>query len=321
MISSHDVPWLPVRPRGRPRSSAISSVATHTTYAELGERVAMLSNAFAQMGVRAGDRIAYLGPTTQQALESFYASLALQVSHVPLDPSMSPAMITTVADDTSMIAVVVDPSHHDHIALLSRRQIVLTSGDIPDALCEPLDYEAFIATGTAGGSRRNPLPGDPGVLMPAHPTGAAPVSYDHAAVAHNLAGVASMLHLSDRDTVLLATAAHVHPWSGWLGAATLSRGGHVVISEATSAAEILDDLVDSGAAVTALRAEVLRLMTACVRWAAPGWVGPRRILCVDPPDEHLVRAWRDRGTELVDVTSGMPSSSPTTEAPLTGVAC
>ncbi|KQR98496.1 hypothetical protein ASG12_08630 [Williamsia sp. Leaf354] len=322
MITSNDVPWVPVGPRGRPGSVAISSSGTTTSYGRLVERVTALSAAFAQVGVRAGDRIAFLGPTTQHAVETFYASLALGASHVPLDPAVPPAMTTTVAEDTSMIAVVVDPVHHDHIGLLSRRQIVLTSGRIPDALCEPLDYEAFMATGTGEAWRRNPLPGDPGVLMPAHPTGAAPVGFDHATVAGNVATMASLLDIDDEDTVAVATHAHTHPWSGWLGAAALSRGAHLLITDSLTVAGVLDDLVDSGAAVTALRASTLRAMTTCARWSSPGWSGPRRILCVDHPDERLVLAWRERGTELVDVTCGLPTDVEAGDGPpLIGVAC
>ncbi|MGJ0121090.1 AMP-binding protein [Williamsia sp. MIQD14] len=322
VITSNDGSWAPVGPRGRPGSVAISASGVRTTYADLAARVTALRNAFTQVGVRRGDRIAYLGPTTTHAIETFYASLALGASHVPLDPDMSPVMITTIAEDTSMIAVVVDPAHHDHIALLSRRQIVLTSGPIPVALCEPLDYEAFLATGTVHGHERSPSPGDPGVLMPAHPTGAAPVAFDHGMVAHNVSEMATMLDIDERDSILVATHAHTHPWSGWLGAAALSRGAHLLITGSTSVAGVLDDLIDGRSAVTALRADTLRAMTACSRWASPGWVGPRRILCVDHPDEHLVRAWSERGTELVDVTRGMPSPvAALDDPPLRGVAC
>lgn len=322
VITSNDVPWVPVGPRGRPRSVAISASGTTTTYTELVERVAALSTAFAQVGVRTGDRVAYLGPTTPHAVETFYASLALGADHVPLDPAMPPAMTASVAEDTSMIMVVVDPLHHDHIGPLSRRQIVLTSGRIPDALCEPLDYEAFLATGTRDTPPRRPLPGDPGVLMPAHPTGAAPVAFDHATVAGNIAELASLLEIDDEDTVAVATHAHTHPWSGWLAAAALSRGAHLLITDSRTVPGVLDDLVDSRAAVTALRANTLRAMTTCARWSSRGWFGPRRILCVDHPDDGLVRAWRERGTELVDVTRGLPTDvEPGHGPPLTGVAC
>src|SRR5690554_4553193 len=55
------------------------------TYAELNERVNRLSHGLHKLGVRKGDRVAYLAPNSVEMLEGFYGVFQLGAVIVPLN--------------------------------------------------------------------------------------------------------------------------------------------------------------------------------------------------------------------------------------------
>lgn len=80
------------------------------TYAEYGERVDRLSHALTGLGVRAGDRVAFLGPNSHQLLEAYYAVPQMGAILMPLNIRLTPSDFEYMLNDAEAGAIIVDRS-------------------------------------------------------------------------------------------------------------------------------------------------------------------------------------------------------------------
>jgi fatty-acyl-CoA synthase len=78
------------------------------TYAELSERVDRAARALAAAGVRAGDRVAYLGPNHPAFVETLFATGALGASFVPLNTRLAAPELAYILADCGAAALVCD---------------------------------------------------------------------------------------------------------------------------------------------------------------------------------------------------------------------
>src|SRR6185295_18618460 len=69
---------------------AVVDGALRLTYAQFFERCDKWSAALQQLGVKAGDRVAYIAPNTHAQLESFYAVPQIGAVLVPINYRLSP---------------------------------------------------------------------------------------------------------------------------------------------------------------------------------------------------------------------------------------
>src|SRR6185295_9764300 len=69
---------------------AVVDGALRLTYAQFFERCDKWSGALQQLGVKAGDRVAYIAPNTHAQLESFYAVPQIGAVLVPINYRLSP---------------------------------------------------------------------------------------------------------------------------------------------------------------------------------------------------------------------------------------
>src|SRR5690242_18916807 len=68
-----------------PDQEAVADGELRLTYAQFGDRCDRWSSAMRQLGVRQGDRVAYIAPNTHAQLESFYAVPQLGAVLVPIN--------------------------------------------------------------------------------------------------------------------------------------------------------------------------------------------------------------------------------------------
>src|SRR5262245_18368734 len=85
---------------------AIVSGDTRLTYAALAERVDRLTNALWEQGIRAGDRVAYLGPNAPEFLETLFAVGALGAIFVPLNLRLAPAELAYQLGDSGACLLI-----------------------------------------------------------------------------------------------------------------------------------------------------------------------------------------------------------------------
>src|SRR5215210_17615 len=75
------------------------------TYREYAERCNQLSNALAGLGVRRGERVAWLGYNSHQLLEAYYGVVQMGAVLLPLNIRLTPHEIAFILNDSESVAV------------------------------------------------------------------------------------------------------------------------------------------------------------------------------------------------------------------------
>ncbi|WP_433469292.1 acyl-CoA synthetase [Spirillospora sp. CA-128828] len=103
--------WPVRRARKTPQAAALVHEGRMLTYADLPARVARLAHALRGLGVRHGDRVAYLGPNHPSFLETLFATGMLGGIFVPLNTRLAGPEIAYQLDDSGTSVLVHGPSH------------------------------------------------------------------------------------------------------------------------------------------------------------------------------------------------------------------
>ena len=75
------------------------------TYGEYAERSDRLSNALASLGVRRGERVAWLGYNSHELLEAYYGVVQMGAVLLPLNIRLTPQEIAFILNDSETVAV------------------------------------------------------------------------------------------------------------------------------------------------------------------------------------------------------------------------
>lgn len=114
-----------------PDKTAVIDGDVRLTYRQLGERVNRLSNMLIDLGIRKGDRVAYLAPNTLQKLEGMFGVTQIGAVTVPLNTRLIPSAYAYMINHSGArilmadaeLAPLVEPvkdelGHVDHFVLL-----------------------------------------------------------------------------------------------------------------------------------------------------------------------------------------------------------
>jgi fatty-acyl-CoA synthase len=135
-----EVPLTPLEFARRARRlyadrEAVVDDPVRLTYAEFFGRCDRWSEVLLRLGVRRGDRVAYIAPNGRQQLESFYAVPQVGAVLVPINFRLSPADFAYIVNHSGASILCVHP---DHVAAVESVRTELTS------------VRHFVALGTAG---------------------------------------------------------------------------------------------------------------------------------------------------------------------------
>ncbi|GAA4098114.1 long-chain fatty acid--CoA ligase [Actinomadura miaoliensis] len=103
--------WPARRARKTPNRPALVYQDQSRTYAETHERVTRLAHVLRALGVRRGDRVAYLGPNHPAFLETLFATGALGGVFVPLNTRLAGPEIAYQLADSGASVLVYAPGH------------------------------------------------------------------------------------------------------------------------------------------------------------------------------------------------------------------
>jgi fatty-acyl-CoA synthase len=100
-----NIPLTPVRflryaQQQFPHKTAIVCGSQRFTYAEFSERAARLAGALRQMGVRSGDRVAFLSTNCHRLLEAYYGVLEVGAVLLPLNIRLAPHELAYILNDS-----------------------------------------------------------------------------------------------------------------------------------------------------------------------------------------------------------------------------
>lgn len=116
-----EVPLTPLEFARRTRTlypdrEALVDGALRFTYEQFFDRCDRLSSALQRLGVRAGDRVAYIAPNTHAQLESFYAVPQIGAVLVPINYRLSPEEFTYIITHSGATVVC---AHEDFLECLT----------------------------------------------------------------------------------------------------------------------------------------------------------------------------------------------------------
>ncbi len=134
------------------------------TYAAFGARCDRLAWALRRdLGVRPGDRVAWLGPNTHELLEAYYGVLLAGAVLAPLNIRLAPAELRAIIDDADPTVIVRHPDHPDPghgrpTVVLGAEHEALLGAQPPDPFAPPevdenAAAELFYTSGSTGGPK------------------------------------------------------------------------------------------------------------------------------------------------------------------------
>ena len=115
-----NLPLTPVRFKRRaetvfPNKIGVVCKDVRLTYREYGARVNRLSNALAGLGIRRGERVAWLGYNCHRLLEAYYGVVQMGAVLLPLNIRITPAEIAFILQDSESVALFYD---HDFLPIV-----------------------------------------------------------------------------------------------------------------------------------------------------------------------------------------------------------
>ena len=293
--------WTLRRARMSPDRVAVVYEDREWTYAQLHERATRLAHGLAGLGVRHGDRVAYLGPNHPTFLETLFASGQLGAAFVPLNWRLAPPELAYQLGDCGARVLIAAPDH-------ARR--VREAGVLTVPLGEP--YERLLAP---PGAPALDEPVDPGetcmILYTSGTTGRAKgAMLTHANVTWNSVNLLIDVDLAaDEVTLVVAPMFHVAALNQTV-LPTFLKGGRVVLVPAFDPEEALRLIARHR--VTYLFG-VPTMFLAMAR--APGWAradlsSVRSAICGGAPvPTAVIAAYQERGVTFMQ-GYGLTEASP-----------
>ncbi|MFJ8248233.1 long-chain-fatty-acid--CoA ligase [Peribacillus asahii] len=285
------------------------------TYREINERVNRLSHGLRDLGVKKGDRIAYLAPNTVEMFEGFYGVFQLGAIMVPLNIRLKPEDYLFILNHSESKVLFVDQDLYHFIVPIKERLETVEHIIVQykDKETSEIDYEAWLDRYCADAFNRAELDendvcsllytsgttGNPKGVMLTHRN-----NYLHA--------LSSMHHLrvTDRDVYLhVLPMFHVNGWSSPFSY-TANGATHVFLRKATPA--VIHNLVKVRK-VTAL-SMAPTVLNSLLEYHEKNPVEFEQDVRTfiggsAPPPAFVMRVERELGWEFIQVY-GMTESSP-----------
>jgi fatty-acyl-CoA synthase len=296
--------WPARRARISPDRTALTGPDRTLTYAELAERVARCAGTLRELGVRAGDRVAYLGVNAVETFETFFATWLLGAVAAPLNYRLAGAEIRYMLDDCGAAVLV----HSADAAAL-----VAEAAPLPAGLRHVLPLaELDLGAGPALADAPPVALDDPALILYTSGTTGRPKGavLTHGSMTWNTVNFLAHVDVLSTDRALCIAPLFHCVGLGQVTLPTLFKGGSVEVLAKADPGVVLERV--SAAGITTFSAVPTMLQMMCEH---PGWDAAdlSSLTCVQyggsPVLERVARAWLDRGVRLVQ-GYGMTEASP-----------
>ena len=285
------------------------------TYKELNDRVNQLSDGLRKLGIKKGDRVAYLAPNSVEMLEGFYGVFQLGAIMVPLNIRLKPDDYLFILNHSESKVLLVDQDLYHLIEPIKDKleaveQVIV---HYHDGSCEELNYEEFLQIHSKEPFDRENLEetdvcsllytsgttGNPKGVMLTHRN-----NYLHA--------LTSMHHLrvSDEDVLLhVLPMFHVNGW-GSPFYYTANGATQICLRKATPE-NIFSAIEKHGVTVMHMAPTVLNSLLQYYENHVPVFEQNIRVVIAGsaPPPAFVTRVEKELGWEFVQVY-GMTESAP-----------
>jgi fatty-acyl-CoA synthase len=295
--------WPRRRARTSPDRVAIVHGGRDLTYRQLDERVTRLAHGLRTLGVRRGDRVAYLGPNHPAFLESLFAAGVLGAVFVPLNSRLAAPEIEYMLADSGAAVVVVAPECERVAKDVSTGAVPLPAGPA---------YEALIDSARGEPVDTDVQQDEPAMIMyTSGTTGRAKgATLTHANIIWNCVNVLVDVDIA-ADEVALVTAPMFHTAALNLTCLpTLLKGGQVVLEPEFGADRVFGLIEERRVTLMFGVPTMYATLAASSRWATADLTSVRTLICGGAPvPETLVTVYLARGLGFIQ-GYGMTETAP-----------
>ena len=309
--------WTARRARKTPGAVALVHDDARLTYGKLHDRVARLTGALRGLGIRRGDRVAYLGPNHPSFVETMFAVWAAGGIFVPLNMRLAGPELTHQLADSGTTALVYAPAQADLVASIrpyvSVRQLVAVDGQAGAAPgYEALGYEDLLAGAAPHWADEAVSLADPCLIMyTSGTTGRAKgATLTHGNITWNAVNVLVDTDMRS-DEVALVVAPLFHTAAlNMLCLPVLLKGGTAVIESAFDPRRAIEAIARHRVTVMFGVPAIYDAMAAQPGWPDADLSSLRTLLCGGAPVPHAtIRAYLNRGLSFIQ-GYGMTEASP-----------
>jgi fatty-acyl-CoA synthase len=290
--------WIERRARVTPERPALVGAGRSITYAELARRVRRLAHGLQRLGIRRGDRVAWVGPNHPAFLECLFATGLVGAALAPVNHRLPTTEIRAVLADAAATVVVQHASVGPVPLPAGVRGRVAVAGPMDGAL----DIDALTAE-SPDGPVQVPVGLDDVCLIP-HTSGTTGrpkgIVLTHGNVTWNVVNFLSCADFRGDDvTVALApffrvggTGVNVLP--------VLFVGGTVVVPDDSTPDGVLRAMERHRVTVGFGNPDLLDALRRSPEWPRADLSSLRFVLTGGAPvPERLIRAYLDRGVTLL----------------------
>ncbi len=305
--------WTARRARKTPDRIAFVHDGSEVSYAGLHDRVARLAAALRGLGLRRGDRVAYLGQNHPAFLETMFATWAVGGIFVPLNFRLAPPELAHQLADAAAAALVYAPAFASVVAAL-RGDVAVTH---LVALGHPgadraHGYEDMLAAAAPAWVDQTVTLDDPCLLMYTSGTTGRPkgATLTHGNIIWNTLNVLVDTDLTS-DAVALVAAPLFHTAAlNMLSLPVLVKGGTLVIEPGFDPRRALELIARHRVSVLFGVPAMYDAMAAQPEWAGADLSSLRALLCGGAPVPlATIRSYLDRGLSFIQ-GYGMTEAAP-----------
>jgi fatty-acyl-CoA synthase len=157
--------WTARRARSSPHRRALVFGDTSLTYGDLDERVRRLAHGLRELGVRRGDRVAFVGPNQPAFVETLFATLYLGAIFLPLNTRLAAPEVAYQLQHCDARVLVYAPTSAAVVASLrpdiGMAAIVAVSAPVEG----DVDYEVLLAEASTDPIDERVEREDPAIVM------------------------------------------------------------------------------------------------------------------------------------------------------------
>ncbi len=290
--------WSARRARKSPHRVAVTYEGRQWTYGQLHERVLRLAHALRGLGVRRGDRVAYLGANHPAFLETLFAAGTLGAVFVPLNTRLAGPELAHCLSDSAGDVLVYAPEQERTVTdirdQLALRHVVALGG--------PTDagsgYEDLLA-GHEPEPIDEPVAGDdPCMIMYTSGTTGRPkgATLTHTNITWNSINVLVDTDLAGDEVALICAPLFHTAGLNMICLPTLLKGGTAVLVPAFDAERMLE-LVETRRVTFMFGVPAMfNAMAASPRWPGTDLSSLRILTCGGAPvPEPTIRTYQQRG--------------------------
>ncbi|WP_380176184.1 long-chain fatty acid--CoA ligase [Kineococcus sp. DHX-1] len=306
--------WPARRARIDPDATALSQADRTRSYRELAARTDRLAGGLAGLGVRRGDRVAYLGLNDLAAVELLFACGRAGAVFVPLNVRLVARELAFALRDSGSEVLVVGPGVDAVAAAVLAEDVplraVLSTGEVPGVTSAPLEdvlLGAVSAPALEGASLD-----DPAVVLYTSGTTGRPKGavLTHGNLTWNTLNQLTHVDVSRRERALCTAPLFHAVGLGQITLPTLLKGGRVEVLPRFDAAGLLRTVEEFRASSFACVPTMLQMMVDHPSWPGADLSSLHTVVYGGSAVvERVAAAWRERGVEVVQ-GYGMTEAAP-----------